>query len=262
MGYLPVYANLHQLETVLLRLKVPFAFALHNHSLVNKMCITMKRFFILSIVLISSLIATTTALGQQLQKYNLVKLLNDQKLSPYNRTVFAIADAGKPGIRLSEAPEDGVVWLTGIDFTSGTIEVDIRGKDLLQKSFLGIAFHGQDNNTYEGIYFRPFNFLATDAARSSHSVQYISHPAHPWHALRERFPGKYENPLNPAPQPNDWFHVQLDVTDKEISVYVNKAIRPSLRVQKVSAHSSGKIGFWVGNGSGGDFANLVIQKLK
>ncbi len=205
---------------------------------------------------------TTTVLGQRVQKHNLPKLLKDQKLSPYNRTVSAVPDASKPGIRLSETPEEGVVWLSNVNFASGTIEVDIRGKDVLQKSFLGIAFHGQDDKTYEGIYFRPFNFLAPDTARSSHSVQYISHPAHPWHVLRDRFPGKYENSLNPAPQPNDWFHVRLEVTNKEVAVYINNATQAALRVQKLGAYTSGKIGFWAGNGSGGDFANLVIRKAE
>lgn len=221
----------------------------------------MKRLF-LSIILISSFMTSTTVLGQRVQKYNLPKLLKDQKLRFYNRTVVSIPEGTKSGIRLSETPEEGVVWLTGVNFSSGSIEVDIRGKDVLQKSFLGIAFHGQDDKTYEGIYFRPFNFLSPDTARSSHSVQYISHPAHPWQVLRDSFPGKYENSLKPAPQPNYWFHVRLDVTDKEVAVYVNNATQPALRVQKLGAHTSGKIGLWAGNGSGGDFANLVIRKVE
>jgi hypothetical protein len=222
----------------------------------------MKRFYILCAILISSLVAATSGLGQQVQQVNLLKLLKDQQLVLYNRTVSAIPDSNKPGVRLSETQGDGVVWLKDVNFTTGTIEADIRGKDVLQKSFLGIAFHGQDDKTYDGIYFRPFNFLAADTARSSHSVQYISHPAHPWYVLREKFPGKYENPLNPAPQPNDWFHVRLEVTDKEVTVYVNGAAQPALRVQKLNTNKSGKIGLWAGNGSGGDFANMVIRKSK
>jgi hypothetical protein len=42
-------------------------------------------------------------------------------------------------------------------FTEGTIEFDARGRDVLQKSFIGVAFHGEDNDTYETVYFRPLD---------------------------------------------------------------------------------------------------------
>ncbi len=219
----------------------------------------MKRILLLSVILISSLISATSCMAQKAKKLDLPKLLQNQKLTPVNRTVAAIPGGTKPGVRVSEAHDEGVVWLTNETFSSGTIEVDLRGKDVLGKSFVGIAFHGQDDKTFDGIYFRPFNFLATDTMRSSHAVQYISHPAHPWDVLREQFPSKYENPVTPAPQPNDWFHVRLEVTEKDVTVFVNNNTKPSLRVQKLSKNTNGKIGLWVGNGSGGDFANLVIQ---
>ncbi len=38
----------------------------------------------------------------------------------------------------------------------------MRGKNVFQKSFIGIAFHGQDDKTYDAVYCRPFNFIAKD----------------------------------------------------------------------------------------------------
>src|SRR5687767_10974846 len=64
------------------------------------------------------------------------------------------ADAkGKPALFANT-----VVWLDGINFTEGTIECDILGKSAPRGSnFLGIAFHGVDDTTFDCVYFRPFN---------------------------------------------------------------------------------------------------------
>jgi hypothetical protein len=49
--------------------------------------------------------------------------------------------------------DNGLVWINGSDFAEGTIELDIRGRDLMQRSFVGIAFHGK-GDTYESVYLR------------------------------------------------------------------------------------------------------------
>jgi hypothetical protein len=51
----------------------------------------------------------------------------------------------------------------------------IRGKDVREQSFVGVAFHVQ-GTTYHAVYFRPFNFRVDDPVRRSHTVQYISSP--------------------------------------------------------------------------------------
>jgi len=65
-----------------------------------------------------------------------------------------------------------------------------------------------DNETYDGIYFAPFNFQSTDPVRKIHAVQYISHPDHTWDILREKQNGKYEKEVIPSPKGNDWFQRQ------------------------------------------------------
>jgi hypothetical protein len=95
-----------------------------------------------------------------------------------------------------------------VEFANGTIELDIRGKDVQGQSFVGVALHGVDGTTYEAIYFRPFNFRAADSTRRAHAVQYISQPTHTWQKLRTEHPGMYENAVNPAPDPNGWFHAR------------------------------------------------------
>lgn len=119
-----------------------------------------------------------------------------------NRSVRAVSEEGRQGVRLDERAGDGVAWLEGLEFSNGVIEVDLKGKDVFQRSFLGVAFHGADEKTFEAIYFRPFNFRSTDEQRRIHAVQYVSHPAHPWQKLRSEHPGVYEKPVQPAPDPN------------------------------------------------------------
>jgi hypothetical protein len=190
----------------------------------------------------------------------LSKWLETEKIKVINRNATKLTDGKYQGIHLDARDNDGVAWLDDISFNSGTIECDIRGKDIFQKSFVGIAFFGQNDETYEAIYFRPFNFHAQDSLRKMHAVQYIFHPEYSWNKLRSDYPEVYEDPVQPAPDPNSWFHVRIEVNSPDIRVFVNDGKEPSLVVKQLSKNSSGKVGLWVGNQSEGDFANLVISR--
>ncbi len=159
---------------------------------------------------------------------------------------------------MNESPGDGVAYLPGIEFVNGAIEFDVKGKDVQQQSFVGVAFHGVDGTTYDAIYFRPFNFRTEDQARRIRAVQYVSHPAYTWQKLRTEQPGKYEQPVNPVPDPNAWFHARLVIASPKVSVFVGDAKEPCLAVNQLSDRKKGLLGLWVGNNSGGDFANLKI----
>ena len=176
----------------------------------------------------------------------------------FNRSVSALSDGTRKGVRLNEQPGEGVAYLKGIEFSNGTIEFDVRGKDVQGQSFVGVAFHGLDSTTYDAIYLRPFNFRTEDPARHSHAVQYISHPTYTWQKLRAERPGIFEQPVNPAPDPNAWFHVRVVVASPKVSVFVGDAKEPCLVVTRLSDRTNGLVGLWVGNNSGGDFANLTI----
>lgn len=198
-------------------------------------------------------------LAQTAVKVDLQQFSDDQKISIYNRN-GGVLKSTEPVMYLDERPNDGVAWLTGESFINGTIEVDIKGKDVYQQSFLGMAFHGTNDSTFNLIYFRPFNFKADDAVRRSHAVQYVCVPKYDWPLLREKFPNKYEQPIDPAPDPDSWFHTKIVVKGVTISVYVNHNTKPALVVQQLAQLNGGKIGFWVGNGSGGEWKNLTISK--
>lgn len=176
----------------------------------------------------------------------------------HNRSATLVDDAGRKAVRLDARNDAGFAWLVGSDFTEGTIELDLRGRDVDQKSFLGIAFRGVDNTTYDSIYFRPFNFKNADLPRRARAVQYISVPNFDWPKLRAEFPGKYEAAVSPVPDPNGWFHARIVVADRKVRVYVNQSATPSLVVTEFTERRGGQVGLWVGNGADGTFANLKI----
>jgi hypothetical protein len=202
-------------------------------------------------------ILTTSGQGQSV-KYDLINLFENGKIEPFNRQLSQFSENDKKGIRFSQNEGDGIAWLKGVEFSNGIIELDIRGKDMMQQSFVGLAFHGVNNEILDAIYFRPFNFQSTDPVRKIHAVQYISHPDYTWSILREKQNGKFEKAVTPAPNGNDWFHAKIVVQFPKVTVYVNDNSEPSLVIDKLNDRKTGKIGLWVGNTSDGDFANLQI----
>ena len=189
---------------------------------------------------------------------DLLALAETKALKLTNRTVTPFVDGARRCARLSGAEGEGAEWVPNTQFTTGTIEIDLRGKDVPQGSFLGIAFHGNDNGAYDCVYFRPFNFRATDPASRGHAVQYHSLPNYGWSRLRTEHPGQYEQPVRPVPNPNDWFHARVTVQGGKAAVFVNDAKDPCLAVDLLGDHKTGQVGLWVGNNSGGDFADLKI----
>jgi hypothetical protein len=199
---------------------------------------------------------STLIYGQKTRHYNLVELLNENKLDTTSKTeTHPLSDTmHKQAITTKQ-----IVYLKGVSFEKGTIDVDIRGKDVFLQSFLGIAFHGVDTKTYDAVYFRPFNFRHPDSLRKKWSVQYCSIPEYDYDRLRKEHPLVYENAVNPVPAPNDWFHATIVIGDEWVTVYVNHAVLPSLKVKLLNKRMGGKIGFW-DDGLSGDFANLTISK--
>ncbi len=212
---------------------------------------TNNRFFLFFLLLH---IFGDTAYAQTKRLYNLSGLLKANKLVLYPRqTINRLTDGSKRGITCN-----GIVWLKDCNFKTGEIDVDIRGRDVFQQSFLGIAFHGIDTVTYDAIYFRPFNFQSTDTLRQKHAVQYISEPDYPWDKLRQEYPLAYENRVTPSPVATKWFHAHIVVDDANITVYVNNSTKPSLKVKKLNNRKDGLIGLWT-FALPGDFANLAIS---
>ncbi|MEM9015726.1 MAG: hypothetical protein AAGC68_01845, partial [Verrucomicrobiota bacterium] len=178
----------------------------------------------------------------------------------FNGAQFSVGSgAGSEGVvesRPGVGNGDRGAYAAGVQFQEGTIEIELRGSGQPQGSFLGVVFNGVDGTTYESIYFRPFNFGHAEDLRRGHAVQYIAHPQWPWRRLRTERPEEFENPVNPEPDPEDWFRARIEVTDERVRIFVNEGDDASLDVERLSDPVGGKVGVWF-NGIAA-FRNLIV----
>lgn len=206
------------------------------------------------------LLAGLTSIAQD--RIDLHATVEQGRIEVVNRELNLIDEPTHRGIRLSKAYGDGVAWLKGVEFSNGVIDFDVRGEDVEQHSFVGIAFHSANDSTFDAIYLRPFRFKETTDSLRSRSIQYISLPGYTWRVLRARAPGVYEHAIDPAPDPNTWVHMRVVVQGDRVSTFINGAEEPSLVVNKVTKLHTGRLGFYVADTSGGDFANISITPTK
>jgi hypothetical protein len=156
-------------------------------------------------------------------------------LRPVNRQVSRLQERGGVHVSASEGP--GVAWI-------------------------GIAFHRKDDQTYESVYLRPFNFQATDPTRHNHAVQYMQVPEFDWPVLREKFPEEFERPVAASVKPTDWVPLKVVVRGGRVQVFAGAVATPTMDVRTLGQLQRGAVGLWVGNNSDGDFANLRVTPLK
>lgn len=208
------------------------------------------------------LILVLNTVAQNPSAIDLHELVKNSGIRVFNRELTLINEKSHMGIRLSKAFGEGVAWLKDIEFSEGTIEFDVRGENVKQHSFVGIAFHGMNDSTFDAVYFRPFQFPEKDTVLQNRAIQYISLPDFTWRVLREKFPNKYEHSITPAPDPNSWVRMRVVIKGSVIKTFINGSKEPSLVVQKLTQVKSGAVGFYVADTSGGDFANITITKSK
>jgi hypothetical protein len=176
----------------------------------------------------------------------------------FNRALTVTREDARVIVRLDARAGDGSALIEGILLAEGIIEVDLKGRDAAQQSFLGVAFHVVDTTVFDAVYFRPFNFRAVAAEARSHAVQYVSHPTFTWQKLRAERTGQFEKAIEPPPDPNGWFHARIVLAAGRVEVYVNGAATPSLAVDDLGTSQNGGVALFVGNNSDGAFANLRI----
>lgn len=205
----------------------------------------------LLMALLISIVFSAEAQQSKVIVPDLSTVQDNQKWSAFNRDI-----SYNGNVHMDAKPGDGLLILKDVVLQNGTIELDIKGKNAPGRSFVGVAFHGVNDSTFDAVYFRPFNFKNPE--RNTHSVQYISAPEYSWYKLRSEHPGKYENKVTPVPEPDEWFHATIQVIYPEVKVYVNHSSEPSLVVNQISTREKGWIAFWVGNNSEGWFKNLKI----
>lgn len=198
--------------------------------------------------------------AQKSTSFDIHQLFKNGQITIQNREAEIFQEDKYQGIKLSKKEGEGLAWINDFDFSSGIIEFDLRGENVKQHSFVGIAFHGQDNETFDAIYLRPFQFKETDPKLRRRGIQYISLPQFTWRKLREQFPEKYENEVTSSSDPDSWIKMRVIIDGSVISVFIDNGIEPVLVVNKLTSTKNGKIGFYAGDTSGGDFANINVTK--
>lgn len=193
------------------------------------------------------------------EQINLAEKFQNKNIKAVNRLISIYGDSSNT-LEMNARDIDGLGILEDIEFDKGVIEIEFLGENNPGKSFIGIAFNIQNDNTYEAIYFRPFNFVAEEQIRKDHMVQYIFHPEFTWRKLRNERTGEFEDEISDPPNPDDWFKAIIKITDNTVDVYLNELIDPVLSVDRLSLSKSNKIGIWTGFGSSGRFRNLVLQR--
>lgn len=216
------------------------------------MHILKKEIFIIVMVVI-----TINSFGQL--KINLSDKYNNQEIKAVNRSI-SLYGVQQDAIEMNEENSSGIGIIENIEFEKGIIEIDLLGENNPGKSFIGIAFNIQDEQTYEALYFRPFNFVAKEQIRREHMVQYIYHPEFTWRKLREEKTGEFENGIAIPPNPDDWFKAKIHIKENSLEVYVNNISEPVLIVDRLTTTKSKKIGLWAGYGSSARFKNLILKK--
>lgn len=158
--------------------------------------------------------------------------------------------------------------LKGVDFSNGTIELELAGSPAESagdsaRGFIGIAFHVEKSEpvAYDCFYIRPTNGRADDQLRRNHSCQYMSHPDYPWMRLRTEFPGVYESYADLVP--GEWTRLKIEVDGEKARLYVNGAEQPSLIINDVKrAGKGGSIALWTEPSTDAYFRNLVVTADK
>lgn len=210
-----------------------------------------------------ALLLSSPAFGQSTASkstIDLSKLVSFDGWAVFNRTVKSVSSPGSAnGVYLDEKPGQGVAWLPSLKLKAGTIDVDVKGRDVRGKSFVGLAFGGQDVEHFEAIYLRPFNFQAETLEARSRAIQYVAVPTHEWRRLRNEHPGKYESAVGKV-DASEWVHLRLQFDQKTARVFIDNSKAPALTVERIPKTEKGWVGLWVGNNSDGTFANLRIEK--
>lgn len=159
---------------------------------------------------------------------------------------------------------DHLAIVEDLEFTNGTIEVDLAGEPSPGASggargFVGVAFRVQeDRETYDCFYLRPTNGRSDDQERRNHTVQYMSHPDYPWRKLRTETPSRYESYVDITPA--TWIHLRIEIDGDKAKLFIDGREQPTLIVNDVKsgAEASGAVAIWFEGSTVAHAKNLEI----
>jgi len=139
----------------------------------------------------------------------------------------------------------GYLWLDGVEFREGTIEVELKGTGTF-----GVAFGMPD--APEAVVFDPEHFKLGDTSAVSYFATASATPAQ----------SKVAAKLESVRDPKDWFTVKIDVKSKEIRVFVGDSVESCLSVERSPKTAGGKAGICVRQGGEASFANFKVTPFE
>lgn len=169
----------------------------------------------------------------------------------------ALQRAGAGGNRPTYAVLPG--W-----FEDGVIEVDIAAElngrgGAESRGFAGVAFRLGDDERFEAVYLRAangtLNLPPPPSPRDVRAIQYISHPDFHFSDSRAVASGVYEKaaPIGVG----SWHRLRLEVSGRRLEASVDGQV--VLEVDDLRLDRSGRVAFWVGDGTRAHFTNLRIS---
>jgi hypothetical protein len=160
---------------------------------------------------------------------------------------------------------DHLALVDGLEFTNGTIEIDVAGQPSLDarggaRGFVGVAFRVQpDRSTYDCFYLRPTNGRAEDQERRNHTAQYIAHPEFTWSKLRQDSPSRYESYVDITPA--TWIHLKIEIDGDKARLFIDDREQPTLIINDLKSGTTGQgaVALWFEGSTIAHFANLKIS---
>lgn len=197
--------------------------------------------------------------GQLVYEQNFGDLFRNGGLNTKDREITLENENNTEFVRLGKTMNRSAILLRADDFQCGRIEMVVRGMDIFQGSFVGIAFHALNDSLFDLVYCRPFNFRTSDSARRIHMIQYACFPALDWQILRSQYNGIYEKGIENPPEANEWFKLTLEINEKTVKAFINYSNSPSLVIEKLNNNLIGKVGIF---GTNADFESIRIEYEK
>jgi hypothetical protein len=176
------------------------------------------------LILLFVLAATVAAFAQKLKATPVPLTADAWTFSP--QKVEFVTEDGVPAMKI--LPDAGQVVAKSVDFSSGTIEFDIK---LVNPIFDSFHFRMKDAGEGECFYFR--NERAGDP-EANDAVQYA--PVLGGATLWDVFP-QYQAAAGFSRE--GWTHVKLVISGAQMRVYVNNPAQPILEVPQLEGNTTG-----------------------
>lgn len=213
-----------------------------------------------SLFLLSAVVLSSCGTSQSILELDTKSFAENFRGLVHEKEISTVDYNGSTALHVEAGPGAGIVWLEDEVANISSIELELRGRNEVGASFVGVTFNGDEEGNHEVVYLRPFNF--TREGRTKNAIQYTYEPEFPWRPLREKHPGVYESDVNPAPKADDWIKLRIEIDGSQLKAYVNNMDEPDLVVERINTGNAGRVGFWTGNGSVGDFAGMRIEYKK